>query len=798
MKPHCKPLATALAATLQLAALAAVPLAWDVHPGQPAPVTFDRYHGEAIDFSATFRGFGELPFGPGADIRLWYQTNGMGSAWWSVPATVQSNVLSAVWSPALDPGTDRVSLFFGAPSNAYAAAVLRLRHSPGFAPGSMPDPESFHESDPVFSAWLSTYTPPDTSLEPSTNYTDRALSSFAATGTVARARSYGTLTRWTDATGCVWEVREKWSVVPETFPSEAPAGFIHPIELYAGKPIYLQPMYSPGSWWTPMCEYTPLGQGKGSVNSRSLSWSSDDAYFAITATYGLATNLVGRVALTNDIPATSDLTPATNYTDRALSSFASTGTVARAQSYGTPTRWTDANGDVWEIVSGWLVYTNGVVAGAWYAYAYNTDTGPDGNHVQLRVGPMEATQDSGYPVVESVFPDGVSPTWGDKYEATYTSDADFYGLTYGDTIRVQRGQTNLVGRVALTNDIPAETDPTVPEWAKEPSPPSYSAADVGAAPASIVPVLTSVASDAATAKLNSETALRIVLGESVWFAVTNYMRTAAGVRPSLQLWEVRDGATNLVYDSREEITNTARALTTELRAELEARIPSKAWGNYQSDGTDNPQPGEVAIVNQPTVLLTGGGTFNKYLEVGNSSVWVLTSSGLCSFGGDTNGNFFAVLDDEGKAHFKVSKTDSFDVGAICNGIFPRESQNSILCYYVSTNRQGQVYASPPVLSASTNLQETVWHEEVDGEVNSLGLTVSWERNDAISAWVATITPDAFPPALFLRAKVKQEGGVAVINTAPTRFDGDIQIGNGTYRLVPYTTGGKTYLTMEGM
>ena len=137
MKPHYKPLATTLAATLQLAALAAVPLAWDVRPGQPAPVTFDRYHGETIDFSATFRGFGELPFAPGADIRLWYQTNGMGSAWWSVPATIQSNVLSATWSPALDPGADRVSLFFGAPSNAYAAAVLRLRHSPGFAPGTV-------------------------------------------------------------------------------------------------------------------------------------------------------------------------------------------------------------------------------------------------------------------------------------------------------------------------------------------------------------------------------------------------------------------------------------------------------------------------------------------------------------------------------------------------------------------------------------------------------------------------------------------------------------------------------------
>ena len=152
MKLHYKHLATALAATLQLAALAAVPLAWDVRPGQPAPVTFDRYHGETIDFSATFRGFGALPFAPGTDIRLWFQTNGMGSAWWSAPATIQSNVLTATWSPALDPGADRVSLFFGAPSNAYAAAVLRLRHSPGFAPGTMPDPETFHESDPVFSA----------------------------------------------------------------------------------------------------------------------------------------------------------------------------------------------------------------------------------------------------------------------------------------------------------------------------------------------------------------------------------------------------------------------------------------------------------------------------------------------------------------------------------------------------------------------------------------------------------------------------------------------------------------------
>ena len=651
MKPHYKPLATTLAAALQLAAIAAVPVAWTNSPGMPPYPIKPVPHGSTVDLAVNLKGYTSPPIADGADVRLWYQTNGMGSAWWSAPATFDGSTITASFGPAQDSGADRVSLFFGAPSNVFAAAVLRLTHAPGFTPSSLPLPVPVLDFATVELRNISALTNGWSfgsmiDLSDSTNYTHSALGAFAATGTVARALSYGTPTRWTDATGCVWEVMlNVW-----------------------------------------------VDHAEGNV-------------------------------------------------------FRGGTSIFPSEGEGDMRGYLDYDPAAMEYVGG--------TGGGWYYNGHNSAESP-----------------------WDVFAGGP--------DATSLDNGRF---TFGNF-------TNLVGRVALTSDIPAETDPSVPEWAKEPSPPSYSAADVGAAPASIVPVLTSVSNDAVTAKLNAEIAMRIVLGESVWFAVTNYMRTVEGVIPSLQLWEVRGSATNLVYDSREEITDTVRVLTSELRAELEARIPSKAWGNYQSDGTDNPQPGEVAIVNQPTVLLTGGGTFNKYLEVGNSSVWVLTSSGLCSFGGDTNGNFFAVLDDEGKAHFKVSKTDSFDVVAICNGIFPRESQNSILCYYVSTNRQGQVYASPPVLSASTNLQETVWHEEVDGEVNSLGLTVSWERNDAISAWVATITPDAFPPALFLRAKVKQEGGVAVINTAPTRFDGGIQIGNGTYRLVPYTSGGKTYLTLE--
>jgi len=139
-KTHCKTLAAALAAVLQLAALAAVPVAWTNSPGMPPYPVKPVPHGVPVDFRVTLRGYAEPLVAPGADVRLWYQTNGMGSAWWSAPATLEGDTVTATFGPAQDTGADRVSLFFGAPSNVFAAAVLRLTHSPGFAPASLPLP----------------------------------------------------------------------------------------------------------------------------------------------------------------------------------------------------------------------------------------------------------------------------------------------------------------------------------------------------------------------------------------------------------------------------------------------------------------------------------------------------------------------------------------------------------------------------------------------------------------------------------------------------------------------------------
>ena len=131
-------------------------------------------------------------------------------------------------------------------------------------------------------------------LEPSTNYTDAALGAFAATGAVARANVYGTPTRWTDATGCVWEVviDLRWDIVYKD-PVYGPQYAIHIEPSGLGN----------GRYWEPYCGEYSSGMAKGDEDSTVLVWDGEAITdFTATRTVCVNTNLVGRVALTNDIP----------------------------------------------------------------------------------------------------------------------------------------------------------------------------------------------------------------------------------------------------------------------------------------------------------------------------------------------------------------------------------------------------------------------------------------------------------------------------------------------------------------
>ena len=183
---------------------AAEPLCWDRTPNHPAPAQFDTFHGQSLDFRCTFIGFSSLPFEQSSNPpipqssnspRLYYQTNGMASAWWDIPATVSTTVvtncqppitnysLSAVFPPSADPGAERLTVFFGAPSNAYAAAQVRFRNSPGATPNVLPPPDTIEWLSQLSSATnelaVSLSSQMSQISQSATNYTDLATNSLS-------------------------------------------------------------------------------------------------------------------------------------------------------------------------------------------------------------------------------------------------------------------------------------------------------------------------------------------------------------------------------------------------------------------------------------------------------------------------------------------------------------------------------------------------------------------------------------------------------------------------------------------
>lgn len=142
MNPLRTPLLAAL--LLPLCAVAAVPFDWVADVDRPAPVPVPVLRGETVDLRAALVRGGR-PFDPAADsATIYWQTNGMGDAWWSAPAAVSSNVLSATFTPAMDPGAALVTAFIGTTGEdgrSYRAwATLRILHAPGAVPNELPLP----------------------------------------------------------------------------------------------------------------------------------------------------------------------------------------------------------------------------------------------------------------------------------------------------------------------------------------------------------------------------------------------------------------------------------------------------------------------------------------------------------------------------------------------------------------------------------------------------------------------------------------------------------------------------------
>ena len=119
----------------------AVPQEWSVDVSRVQPYQFNAYHGETMELKASFFLRGQPYDVGGDDFALFWQTNGMGSAYWTAPATAASNTVSAVFTGAMDPGAPLVYGFLGSTGSNYRASfAVRFAASPGAVPNELPLP----------------------------------------------------------------------------------------------------------------------------------------------------------------------------------------------------------------------------------------------------------------------------------------------------------------------------------------------------------------------------------------------------------------------------------------------------------------------------------------------------------------------------------------------------------------------------------------------------------------------------------------------------------------------------------
>ena len=159
---NIRPYVISFAALNAVTTFAAVPPKWTVETSRVQPVTFESYHGETLELEATLKSYGKPITNDLQGARIYWQTTGMGSAYWSAPASASGNVLRATWTPAMDTGANAVYGFIGVAGEIYRASFqLRMRSSPGAVPNELELPRKhidFAEVEVKHAPWASATT----------------------------------------------------------------------------------------------------------------------------------------------------------------------------------------------------------------------------------------------------------------------------------------------------------------------------------------------------------------------------------------------------------------------------------------------------------------------------------------------------------------------------------------------------------------------------------------------------------------------------------------------------------------
>jgi len=338
---------TVLCIALATALQAQVSLEWVAESSKAKAAEFTAYRGETLFFNPTMEEYGSPMTNYTAT--LFYQTNGMGSAWWQ-------GTNGMYFTPAMDIGASAYTVYIRAEKTngiSYRAnAVVRMLGSPGFSPNTIPLPVSWidfasaaytnapwllTESDPgIPSAVSNAVAQAGTNAQAMANtaqsnavaiagtnaqgYANAALSNavaFSTTNRTTRLFNPSNSSEWIDGAGNKYVISNIWIM---TLPAQIMDSSLYPAPTLSNHVFtgYAEDWEGAGSaLWTfgwsesegftlRVFQYLSGLQWLSTTNQYVLSVGNDPQYGFVYITHSITTNLVARLATESQVTSKAD------------------------------------------------------------------------------------------------------------------------------------------------------------------------------------------------------------------------------------------------------------------------------------------------------------------------------------------------------------------------------------------------------------------------------------------------------------------------------------------------------------
>ncbi len=345
-------------------------------------------------------------------------------------------------------------------------------------------------------------------------------------------------------------------------------------------------------------------------------------------------------------------------------------------------------------------------------------------------------------------------TWTASLECTGEQDAmrlELHGDGVPNIILERIPLTNLVGRVAYTNDIPPATD------------------------------LSPIEEEIADLRAESALVYRLYSGSNVVAEVTNYNSQVHA--PELRLMQL--DASNEYFTVWAETNGLARTLkraneyTDDATGAVARAAAPRAWSRTTSGLGEEAPPNTTWISTEKLVIASG----QEYVSVDSAGVWVLCANGQVDFTTKTN-SYFSISTETGEPVFSVDRSDSRPIPVYSGGIRVDDSGGSIVVtipvpvFDATENRN-----DPPFLSVSTDLSGP-WYSETNSIPSSLVTSCTWSGQNG--AWTNTVVMAPSHPVAFFSYAKWQAGGMVIRNKASMEVSQGIIV-NGQ-KFVPIVNG----------